>query len=490
MLLVVGLSFIAGGMATRAPQLFDRRVTSADIGVLLVSVIAVVLPTIAASAPGGSERDTLADSRSTAVVLLLMYAAFLVFTLSPERPPKEQEEGAPLLADKVAAEDAPLSSAGAEEPPEQPSMSFWTILGLLGMVTVIMAVLSNALVLNVFPVSDALNITPDLVSCIALPIIGNIAEASTAIIAARRGSMDLSLAVALGSSTQISLFLLPLACLLGWAIDVPFSFDFAPTFATAFFASVVVVGLVVMVCVMLRIASVLPVLTRAPPAAGRRGQLAEGLHVVRHVRHLRGGPADQRRRGGRRRPCIRALGGAVRLTGSARWPAGDAYTCRINRHTRFTVRCGAVTRLRLTRRDATALRAVFFAGVVAAPRARRRARRRCSAGAWRGWWCSSQPWPAPQQGNRMPLLSAVHHQPRRTRSCCALPRRRARCTGELTRSASHALGHRRWRRRSASRACAWTHHRLSTPERLAHVPTVRLTSWTCCATPPTRRACG
>ncbi len=314
MLLVVGLSFIAGGMATRAPQLFDRRVTSADIGVLLVSVIAVVLPTIAASAPGGSERDTLADSRSTAIVLLLMYAAFLVFTLSPERPAKEQEEGAPLLADKVAAEDAPLSSAGAEEPPEQPSMSFWTILVLLGMVTVIMAVLSNALVLNVFPVSDALNITPDLVSCIALPIIGNIAEASTAIIAARRGSMDLSLAVALGSSTQISLFLLPLACLLGWAIDVPFSFDFAPTFATAFFASVVVVGLVVMVCVMLRIASVLPVLTRAP-AAGRRGQLAEGLHALRHVRHFRGGPADQRRRGGRRRPRIRALGGAVRLTG-------------------------------------------------------------------------------------------------------------------------------------------------------------------------------
>ena len=96
---------------------------------------------------------------------------------------------------------------------------------------------------SVFPVSAALNITPDLVSCIFLPIIGNMAEMATAVIAARRGAIDLSLAVALGSSTQISLFLLPCAALLGWAIDVPFTFVFAAPFAIAFFASVVIVGL-------------------------------------------------------------------------------------------------------------------------------------------------------------------------------------------------------------------------------------------------------
>ena len=66
---------------------------------------------------------------------------------------------------------------------------------------------------------------------------------ATAVIAARRGAIDLSLAVALGSSTQISLFLLPCAALLGWAIDVPFTFVFAAPFAIAFFASVVIVGL-------------------------------------------------------------------------------------------------------------------------------------------------------------------------------------------------------------------------------------------------------
>ena len=244
MLLVVGLSFIFGGIATGGTQTFDRRVTVADIGVLLVSVIAVVLPTIAASAPGGNERDTLADSRSTAVVLLLMYAAFLVYTLAPGKPQKAKED------DPESVQLLPMKSdvggAQAEEEAEElPSMSFWTLLILLVLVTFNMAILSNALVLNVFPVSAALNITPDLVSCIFLPIIGNIAELSTAVIAARRGAVDLSLAVAFGSSTQISLFLLPMAAMLGWAIGVPFSFDFSPTFTCAFFASVVVVAVVV-----------------------------------------------------------------------------------------------------------------------------------------------------------------------------------------------------------------------------------------------------
>jgi Ca2+:H+ antiporter len=246
MLLVVGLSFIVGGVATNGPLSFDRRVTTADIGVLLVSVVAVTLPSIAASAPGGSERDTLADSRSTALVLLFMYGAFLVYTLSPAPPPSPHSSDLELAS--APAKKAAAAAAGGDDDDkdEQPSMSFWTILALLCVITVLMAGLSNALVINVFPVSAALNITPDLVSCIFLPIIGNVAELGTALIAARRGAVDLSLAVALGSSTQISLFLLPMAALFGWCVDVPFSFDFAPTFATAFFASVVVVALVVM----------------------------------------------------------------------------------------------------------------------------------------------------------------------------------------------------------------------------------------------------
>lgn len=178
LLLVIGLSFVFGGAATGGPQTFDRRVTIADLGVLLVSVVAVILPTIAASAPGGSESATLADSRSTALVLLCMYGALLVYTLSPAKAPTA-----------VAAGDVEMSSPAKshkkdddkeEEEEELPALSFWSILALLVAITYLMAVLANSLVVNVFPVSYALHITPDLVSCIFLPVIGNIAELVTA----------------------------------------------------------------------------------------------------------------------------------------------------------------------------------------------------------------------------------------------------------------------------------------------------------------------
>ena len=126
-LLVLGLSFIVGGAQT-----FDTRVAAADVGVLLVAVVGVILPTIAAGAPGGSLRDTLADSRATACVLLLMYGAFLVYTLSPAEDKKDKQvtngdaESTPLLTiksgqelDKVGAENADKE----EEEEEQPSMS-------------------------------------------------------------------------------------------------------------------------------------------------------------------------------------------------------------------------------------------------------------------------------------------------------------------------------------------------------------------------------
>ena len=124
-LLVLGLSFIAGGLATGGSQYFDRRVAAADVGVLLVSVIAVVLPTIAAAAPGGSLRDSLGDTRVTAVLLLAMYAAFLVYTLAPAPKPAATDdvEATPLLP-KVKS-GAELSAAGDKDDDEDelPHMS-------------------------------------------------------------------------------------------------------------------------------------------------------------------------------------------------------------------------------------------------------------------------------------------------------------------------------------------------------------------------------
>ena len=84
-----------------------------------------VLPTIAAAAPGGSLRDSLGDTRVTAVLLLAMYVAFLVYTLAPAPKAAASDVEATPLLPKVKS-GAELSVAGGDnddEEEELPHMS-------------------------------------------------------------------------------------------------------------------------------------------------------------------------------------------------------------------------------------------------------------------------------------------------------------------------------------------------------------------------------
>ena len=260
MLLVLGLSFLVGG-----GQKFDKQTVSGEIGVLAIAGVAIVLPSLASSAGGGASRLTLEDSRTSAVVLLAMYGCLLVYTLGPKAEPEvkkgDAEEGVPLISRRTSSGvvgESPRSTewgggGGAKPKPgeeaeeeEQPSMSLFAIFGVLGSITYLMAVLANQLVEYIFPLAHALKISSNVISCIFLPVIGNASELATSVIAARNGHMDLALGVALGSSCQISLFLLPVAVLFGWSIGVPFSLDFESIFAAAFLLSVIVGSIALM----------------------------------------------------------------------------------------------------------------------------------------------------------------------------------------------------------------------------------------------------
>jgi len=72
------------------------------------------------------------------------------------------------------------------------------------------------------------------IGLILLPIVGNAAEHVTAVSAAAKGKMDLALSVAVGSATQIALFVVPFSVIVGWIVDVPMSLDFR-IFETAVF---------------------------------------------------------------------------------------------------------------------------------------------------------------------------------------------------------------------------------------------------------------
>lgn len=244
LLLVIGLCF-----AFSKAQKFNNQIAIADMGVLFIGAVAIVLPTLAAStgsAPAAViQSDALRDSRATAFILLAMYGAVLTYTLAP---PPAKPKGATEAAEKQPLLDAAMESGGGgeggheddEEEEGTPDLSMWALLVLLTGITVAMAFLSDALVVNVFPVAHKTGVSASMISVLFLPVIGNAAELATAVMAARRGHMDLAHAVALGSAIQIGLFLLPVAVLFGWAIDVPMSLDFAWPLAAAFFVSVII----------------------------------------------------------------------------------------------------------------------------------------------------------------------------------------------------------------------------------------------------------
>jgi len=90
-----------------------------------------------------------------------------------------------------------------------------------------------------------MRINKAFVGFVIIPIIGNAAEHSTAVVMALRLKMDLALSVALGSSTQIALFVVPVMVLLGWLVGQPLDLVFG-VFETVvtFLSAVIVSGIV------------------------------------------------------------------------------------------------------------------------------------------------------------------------------------------------------------------------------------------------------
>ncbi|QIW95542.1 hypothetical protein AMS68_001060 [Peltaster fructicola] len=86
------------------------------------------------------------------------------------------------------------------------------------------------------PVSEA------FIGLIILPIVGNAAEHVTAVTVAAKNKMDLAIAVAVGSSIQIALFVTPLVVLLGWIMHAEMSLYFNIFQTVSLFIAVLVVN--------------------------------------------------------------------------------------------------------------------------------------------------------------------------------------------------------------------------------------------------------
>jgi Ca2+:H+ antiporter len=96
-------------------------------------------------------------------------------------------------------------------------------------VTVLVALISEVFVESVQQAAAALGMTAAFVGFIVVALVGGAAEMASALSAARRNRMDLSVSIALGSASQIALFVAPMLVLLSYVIGpAPMNLQFWP----------------------------------------------------------------------------------------------------------------------------------------------------------------------------------------------------------------------------------------------------------------------
>lgn len=193
-LLVLGTAILAGGI--RYPHLrFNQTATRVAATSLTLAAIGLIVPTIfhQSFTPQNPAKFALAEVRlslAIAGVLFATYIFWLVFSLVTHRR---------LFAGLESADEA-------EDSPPWPVKPAIIILGTA---TTLVAVLSEFLAGSVTAACATLGFSELFVGVIVVAIVGNAGEHATAVFAALKNKMDLSLGITIGSSLQIALFVMP-----------------------------------------------------------------------------------------------------------------------------------------------------------------------------------------------------------------------------------------------------------------------------------------
>lgn len=218
---VLGMCFFFGGLKFHK-QKYNADGARVQSNLLLLSVLAMVIPSLVGLVTD-EEGVSLAMSRGAAIILAVLYGLYLIFQLGTHKDyfETQAEEG-------VESEEEPIHPGVA-------SM-------MLAVVTFTVAICSEGLVDSVEGITQNMGISEHFIGVILLPIVGNAAEHLTAVDVALKNKMDLSLGVALGSSSQIALLVVPFSVCAGWAIGVPMDLNFRPLGTGILLVTVLIVG--------------------------------------------------------------------------------------------------------------------------------------------------------------------------------------------------------------------------------------------------------
>src|SRR6201998_248657 len=207
-LFMLGASFLLGGLRYHVQE-YNRAGGRMHSALLLMATIALLAPA-AVSQLDLARGEVMAQKLSAclAVLLIVAYGLGLLFSLkTPKALFASEDQG------ETKAAKWPINIA----------------VGTLLVVTVLVALVSEIFVESVQKAAETLGMSPAFVGFIIVALVGAAAEMAVAFSAARKNRLDMSVSIALGSASQIALFVAPALVLLSYTVaPSPMSLQFWP----------------------------------------------------------------------------------------------------------------------------------------------------------------------------------------------------------------------------------------------------------------------
>jgi len=191
LLLVLGFSLLFGGTGQ-----LDRESSLTSFALVGLAVVLFLIPSIPGW-DGDPDRHSLAVvTVPVSIVLLVVYVVVTWYSLRRHRSLHVSDEAAMMRA--------------------------WSLrlsLGVLAAATVVTALVAETLVHTLQAFADKAGLTEFFVAAVIVAMVGNAAEHGGAVVVAHRGNIKLAAEIALASSAQVAVFLIPVVALISWLIE-------------------------------------------------------------------------------------------------------------------------------------------------------------------------------------------------------------------------------------------------------------------------------
>jgi Ca2+:H+ antiporter len=189
-------------------QEYNRSNARLQAGLLFLATVALLIPSMLAESDSATPEFTQTLSLGLSALLIASYALSMLFSLKTHRE---------------------FFGGSSHEESGEASWPMGLALITLAVVTVLVALVSEVFVESVQHAATAFGMTPAFVGFIIVALVGGAAEMVSAFSGARKNRLDLSVGIALGSASQIALFVAPVLVLVSYVVGpAPMNLQFWP----------------------------------------------------------------------------------------------------------------------------------------------------------------------------------------------------------------------------------------------------------------------